>query len=537
VKGGPCGYYPWGHVGGGNLDEATMKRWAQRELRGKRLVGANIRFDNHQFREWGIDLEAQGCVLEDVQHFAALLDDHRREFNLNSLGKDYLGRGKLGEDLDKTRMKFYHAGQVARYAEEDARLVGELYDVLTPRMAAEDLDRVRTLESDLIFPICEMEKNAAPLDVELLNRWCEESKRVWLDCIWTIAREVGFVMNPDSPTSWKRLFRHYNIPITHFTEAGTPSFTDLVLKNIDNPMVQLARRAGKYASLRSKFLVAYADAIGPDGLLRYSLHQLRTDEGGTVSGRFSCSDKNIQQVMTPSKQELAFGNSDFIVRKLYIARHGLFFCSDAMQIEYRLFANYAGNPAVLEAYRQNPMQSYHNFVWEMVKKYLPDLPYRRAKDCNFARLYGAGDAKLAQMLEVTLGEAEVILRIYERMFPEVGKLLKKASNLAKNRGFVRTLLGRRARFPDGDRSHKALNSVIQGGAADIMKIKIVELHKRRAETGLTMRMTVHDEIDGDVPDQESAKKVEKILNEQAFPLKVPILWECSTGSNWAEAKS
>ena len=155
---------PSAHKGGGNLDEDVVKRWAERELRNKHITNANSRFDNHFIYQWGVDLEEQGCLWADVQHYAALLDEYRRDFHLDTLGKDFIGEGKYGDNLDKTRMADYHAGQVANYACQDVALVAQLQDVMLPLLAEQNLEKVRQLECEVIYPVCEMERNAAYID-------------------------------------------------------------------------------------------------------------------------------------------------------------------------------------------------------------------------------------------------------------------------------------------------------------------------------------------------------------------------------------
>jgi DNA polymerase I-like protein with 3'-5' exonuclease and polymerase domains len=554
---GVCRYLPWGHRGGGNLDENVVKRWFHEQVKHKRITNIKTDFEVHMAREWGVDLEAQGNEVSDVAHYAALLDDHRKRFNLNILANDYLGKSKVGMDLDAKRMASYHAGEVAPRAESDVRLVGELKAAMWPLLDDQDLQRVRALEDEVIYPVCEMEKNAAPLDVPLLNEWLLETKVEQNRLLAEIAHEVHFQMNPDSPKDWAKLFKFYKIPVEQYTKGGQPSFTDLVLKNIPNEVVQKGRRAGKFASLRSKYFVPYAEAVKEDGLLRFHLNQLRSDDKGTVTGRFSSSDKNIQQVMTTEKQTAAFESEKYLVRQLFIAGEGLFLSADAMQIEYRIFADMAKNPAVLAAYKRDPYMSFHKFVHELIKVYKPDLSYRRCKDCNFATIYGAGLLKLALMLEFItaaqylrllveypkgvppdhplLAEALEVKKVYNKALPEAQSVGRAASKIAKERGYVRDLLGRRSRFINGERAHKALNSIIQPGAATIMKRKLVDLHKQRKRTGFKMRMTVHDEVCGDVHDQEAAALVKELLNEQAFPeMQVPILWDVKTGPNWAE---
>jgi hypothetical protein len=391
------------------------------------------------------------------------------------------------------------------------------------------------------------------------------------------------------------------LSISH-TVKGSPSFTDAILKSESHPTIQLARKAAKLASLRSKFLVNTKKRIGSDGILRYALHQLRTvkdgDEGaaGTVTGRLSsgeiCRDVgvNIQQRMKAAKQRIAFGYDEkdsshddeiYVLRKLHIALNGKdVIASDMDQCQYRIFASYANNPAIIEAYRQNPDLSFHEYMWGRIKPYA-ELSYRQQKDLDFAYLFGAGLTKMALMLghinvqqfdeirdneiwdSPLLARTKEVKRIFEQEAPEVKPLLETAMHLAKpkcddkckdrndalhrahpHRGHVKTALGRRGRFPNGQRLHKAFNFVDQGTEADYMKTKMVELHEaqRAGEVDIVMRITNHDElvVDGDV---EAAKKMDEILNRQSFAegnkygattIRVPLTWSTSIGPNWAQ---
>jgi hypothetical protein len=208
----------------------------------------------------------------------------------------------------------------------------------------------------------------------------------------------------------------------------------------------------------------------------------------------------------------------------------------------------------------------------MMKTYKPDMLYTEQKAFNFARQYGARSIKLAVMMKhITEKEGDAIRKAkqwkdprlktiqeieaaYRQMMPEGEALLEQASHLAKpdcddyckktdrwhklfpHRGYVRTIKGRRSRFPTNYKTYIGLNRVIQGTGADIMKMKLAALHKERKETGLVMRLTIHDAVMGDALTEETQVKVDTILAEQALPLKVPILWESGVGTNWAECK-
>jgi DNA polymerase-1 len=576
---GQAWYLPTAHRAGGNLDEQQVIAWAKSHsgLKGKRITNLNTRFEVHMAREWGVDLDELGCEVSDVGHYAALLDDHRRTFSLESISQDYLGEGKI--DLDSSRIANFHASKAEEYAKRDVELVHRLRDKMWPELDAQGLQRVRQLEDEVIYPVCEMERNGAPLDVELLKAWDKETEKALQQSFLKVHKETGLKVNPDRNADWEKLFNYFDIPITDFTETGRPSFPDSVLKLVKNDTVQVVRFAGKLADLRSKYIQKYLNTIDEDGILRYGLHPLRSDEGGTITGRFSSSaikvnsekiGANIQQVPAVKKQIAEIGDN-YLIKELFgpwcygcrcFAKYcgcpvkPFFLSADAKQIEYRLFGHFANSPKINEMYARDPDTKFHDMIWEMIRPFKPDILYKEIKNLNFATIYGAGLAKIALMMEFItesqfnqlkrehqgrgiphthpwLQGALEIKRIYDREIPEVKPLLAKASDMAITRGWVKTIMGRRSRFTNGQRAHKALNSIIQGSAADIMKRKLVEVYRTRKQTGVTMRMTVHDELVCDAPTLESARLVEAILNRQSFDLRIPILWDVKVGANWA----
>lgn len=528
-------YLPWAHEAGGNLCEKTMKRWCLTELKGKRITNANTKFDNHMFFKWGVDLEELGCELSDVQHYAALLDDYRKKFSLEVLSQEFLGKGKV-KGLKAEHISEYHAGDVAAYAERDVELVSDLKNVMYPMLEEQDLHRVRQLEDEVIFPVCEMERNAAPIDMDLLEKWIEEVQRKLAIYIVQIYEESGTGVNPKSSKDMEKLFNKLDLKAQDFTEKGAVSYTDEALKKFNHPVLEKVRQAKRLKELLDKYFVAYKKVIGDDGLLRYQLHQLRNDKYGTVRGRFSTSNKNMQGVMAVENQIERYDSDEYLVRQVFIPASGLWLSADAAQIEYRLFAHYAAAPRVLAEYKKDPTISFHNMIWEMVKQINPDIGYKPLKNLNFAKIYGAGLEKVAMMIGMPRYASDRFVRLYDQMFPESKRLLQLASKVAEERGYVCTVLGRRARFKDGRKLHSALNAFIQGTAAEIMKKKLVEVFRKRKVFGFTMRLTIHDELCGDIPDEESANKIKELLNRQSFVFKVPILWKVKTGKNWAECK-
>ena len=586
---GRKGYVSWGHKGGGNsCDPETALRWMQREFRGIHIENANTRFDIHTGRASGVDLVAQGCTFGDVAFRAALLDDTRFRLGLNQLAHDFLGpdRGKLELPIaDKGRLHELPAWVVAPYAVEDVRLVNDLVDVTQPDIVAQELETVLALEQQIIPVVVEMEKNGAYLDVETLFRWREEAQREYEELLFKIYRETGVrVTSPDKNKELQAVFKARGIPITTFTDAGKPSFTADVMARVakDDAVIADLYYAGQLADLESKYLGKYCNTVRQsDGWIRYNLHQLRVgrdedDKRGTISGRFSSAGDehggfNVQQVVSPKKQKDKNWCTKYIIRNLFKPQNGATWLAvDASQIEYRIFAHFANDPDILEAYRIDPRTDYHDRVQQMLQRAKPDIKRKHTKITNFCKLFGSAEIKFCYTLEL-IGDkdfqelskkydmlngwqgkwkqraAEIrkepalqagieIFDLYDREFPAAKATLDLAKATAKERKFVKTILGRRARFPRGQRAHSALNRVVQGTAADINKRVLVEVYNRREELGLTLRMTVHDEVDADLKDPGMLPRIEEVFNTQYIPLKVPILWDAEMGPSWGEAK-
>jgi DNA polymerase I-like protein with 3'-5' exonuclease and polymerase domains len=319
-------------------------------------------------------------------------------------------------------------------------------------------------------------------------------------------------------------------------------------------VVKLAVEARQLDSLLSKYLNKYRKAIGDGDLLRFHMYQLRAGEEdrGTVSGRYSSADVNIQQVYKAERQEEEIGGL-YIIRELFEPDDGFdFFSADASQIEFRLFGHYSGSRKLINAYRENPRQDFHQLVADLFRQ-----PRYQAKNNNFGKLYGMGRRKTALRLGLPCGcgcpdqdfwnndcheadcpavKANAIIDEYDREFPEAKRLMRSAMRLAETRGYVKTLLGRVARFPKKQRLHAALNRVIQGSAADLFKLKLWRLYQERATLGLhKIRLLVHDEVAGDQErDPNKRRLLEECLAEQEIELKVPILWDTAWGKTWKD---
>lgn len=375
-----------------------------------------------------------------------------------------------------------------------------------------------------------------------------------------------------------------------------PSFTKDVLSRIDHPVIRDLIIAGELADLDSKYLGKYSKTVRADGWIRFNLHQLRVgkdenDKKGTVSGRFSSAGDdyggfNVQQVVSPKKQSDKHWCEKYVVRNLFKPQDGATWLTvDADQIEYRIFAHFSNSKEILDKYNEDVSRysdaevkrlkigrytDYHDIVQEVLKRAKPDIKRKHTKITNFCKLFGAAEIKFALTLEMiseaqadelyakydpnkwrrakygerqeairaepVLQEALSVYDTYDTMFPDAKATLDLAKKTARDRGYVFTIEGRRARFPGKQRTHSALNRIVQGTAADINKRMLVEVYNRREELGLTLRMTVHDEVDADLADPKMLPRIEEVFNQQLIPLKVPILWSAEIGPSWGQAK-
>lgn len=590
----PCGvslywdgghrYLPFAHKGGGNLDEKVVKRWAERELRHKRIVNLNTKFEMHVSRLWGVDLVEQGNTFGDVAHYAALIDDRRRTFSLEAIATDTLPDDpqyrKVPLPVSPDRIHELPAWLAQPYALRDTFLVDAIAKVQGPLLGKLNLVEVRKLEDSVLPAVAEMEWNGILLDVPKLERWVNESGIELEKTLWRVYRLTGLNLEPDKDASCRAVFAKLNLAPGVHPDDGGESFAaaairpllrgqDLryedpdgrvTLTDLQREVLTLMLRAKQLTSIRSKYLVKYWNGRTGDKL-RYTLHQLRGDENGTISGRFSSSmiDKkanegaNIQQVMSVGKQMKALGEK-YIIRELFVAPPGRRrYAADAKQIEYRVFADMAKVPRLLKAYADNPEIDYHDMTQAILAEQIREgLDRKQTKNTNFAKIFGAGEGKIARMNEMSLEKTRRFLEAYDAAFPEVAGVIEDFKTRAERDGVVTTKLGRRTTFAKrrdvrgldedaarrlGDtRWHKALNAAVQGTAADIMKRKLAELHAERKALDLVMEITVHDEFGGHVDAGDDGARINELLNRQTTATDVPIFWDGGVGDNWRDAK-
>ena len=587
---GRKGYLPWNHAGG-NLEAAAVKRWAQTELRNKKLVGLNIGFDAEVMLRWGVDLEAQGNQLYDVAHGAALLNENRYAgFNLADLGLEYCGRPKLDEALEKDRMSDYHASMVGAYAEEDANLTWDVYQAQRPLIAKDNLEKVDDLESKLIWSNNHIERNGARLDVRRLHEFRaaldQELTELGID-IW---KNTGVRLEPNKADTWDRLSVVSGLDPHHVSvnAKGEPvsSYDEDYLKDVvkKNPTLSAfadGLRMRRMLGLKSRYIDKW-DKARIDDILVYALHQLRAgeDDHGTVVGRYSATN-NMHQVYKVENQVKKFGATGYIIRELFIPDDGFeFFTCDGSQLQFRLFAHLSKDKHLIDAYHKGYKDwlagakdvDFHQLVADLFK-----LTRQEAKTNNFALVMGMGRQSMAE--GVNLGcncqttdywkwkgskddynefednenhatdcparEANNMADKYEAEFPSAKKTMEYVVKFAKTQGFVPTLLGRRRRYAEYEvrngfrqktRFYKALASWLQGSEADVVKSKLLRVYNERKTLGIhKLRVVKHDELTGDKDkDPVYRERFREVFNIQEIPCRVPISWSYETGKNWRE---
>jgi DNA polymerase-1 len=552
-------YLPVGHRAGGNLDENAVRRWAKGNLRSRHLSILNAKGDIQVCHSWGLDLEELDVKVHDPAFKAALLDENRRRFNLNQLSNDILGIEKEETKDDKSNIADMAASEVGSYAEHDAFLHRELDTTQQKDIDSQGLTAVCELEDQLIYSTVAMERAGARIDRPKLERWIKEVEEAHQSAILSLYAQTGVRVNPNSGPDLKRLFNVLGLEYPRREEelGGDITFEEEYLRRIQHPCVRAILLARKLHSLLTKYLIKYRNLLDANNILRYQLHQLRSDEFGTVTGRYASSGGkekkgiNVQQVMKVESQLEEYEIAAWIIRELFIPDDGkLYVSADASQIEFRWFAHYSKSDRLIADYCKDPTMDFHQLVADLLGQKRKD-----AKHNNFGKLYTMGIPKLARKLgcpcncgvppgdqwckanhrsTCAMQRAFAISKEYDEKFPEAKKLSQEAMRVAKNRGYVHTVMGRRRRYPTGERLHSALNAIIQGTAADTLKVKLLETYRNRKFLTMVLRATVHDEIDGDIEDRSKSKDFKELLEapDARIPCRVPLLWQVSVGENW-----
>jgi DNA polymerase I-like protein with 3'-5' exonuclease and polymerase domains len=551
-------YFPIAHASGPNMDRKKTLKWFQDILNTPAVkIFHNAMYDVSWIRSMGLKIQGQ---IVDTMIAASLINENRFRFDLNSLGWDYLGHGKnesaLNEEaksrgLDpKADMWQLPALHVGAYAEKDAELTLELWQVFKKEITHQDIESIFELETDL-FP-CLVDMRFLGVRVDLQK--AQELKRALVikeeNLLQQIKIETGIDVQLMAARSVAKVFDKLKLPYERTAKSNAPSFTKNFIINHEHPIVRMIAEARETNKAHTTFI----DTIikhEHKGRIHADINQIRSDQGGTVTGRFSYSNPNLQQLPARNKELGPMIRSIFLPEEKH--KWGSF---DYSQQEPRLVAHYAALhkfPSVnevIDSYENDTSTDFHQVVADMAK-----IPRSQAKVINLGLFYGMGKAKLQAELGVSKEKAAELFETYHAKVPFVKQLTNSASNRAQERGQIRTLLGRLCRFhlwepnqfgmhkalpheealqehgPGIKRAYtyKALNKLIQGSAADMTKKAMLDLYKE----GIIAHVQIHDELCVSVKDEKHAKQIKKIM-EDSVSLEVPNKVDYEFGENWGE---
>ena len=554
---GYAGYFPFDHEGGGNLDKALVLKWFKDVCEcSANKIFHNAMYDVCWIRAMGFKINGR---LYDTMIAASLVNENRYRFDLNSLGWDYVGQGKNETELNnaakewgvdpKADMWKLPALYVGNYAERDAELTLALWKVMQKEISSQDLGSIFNLETDLFPCLVDMRFKGVRVDTESAHKLKQQLSEQEKQLLQEVTKETGEECQIWAARSIAKVFDKLKLPYERTEKTQAPSFTKNFLSNHQHPLVKKIAKAREINKAHTTFI----DTIikhEHKGRIHADINQLRSDQGGTVTGRFSYSNPNLQQI--PAR------NKDLgpMIRSLFIPESGCEWgCFDYSQQEPRLVVHYASLDqdtsvfAVKDSY-ENDDADFHTIVAKMA-----DIPRSDAKTINLGLFYGMGKAKLQAELGVSKEKAESLFQIYHQRVPFVKSLMRSVSNRAQQRGQIRTLLGRLCRFhlwepnqfgmhkalpfeqavqehgPGIKRAYtyKALNKLIQGSAADMTKKCMLDLYKE----GIVAHIQVHDELDISVESDKQAKKIVEIM-ENAVKLEIPNKVDYESGKNWGD---
>jgi DNA polymerase-1 len=508
--------------------------------------GQNVKFDLLALSQYGVTVK--GISFDTMIASYVLRADGQH--NLDSLAQEFLNYktisyGELvGTGKERMEIKEIPIERIAEYSAQDADITLRLHSVLRRKL---EESRMLKLCGDLEFPLlhvlAEMEQTGVALDTKFLGTMAKELELLLDNIVSDIHKIAGERFNINSTQQLSDiLFNKLNLPVVRKTKTGFS--TDVgVLETIRNehPIVERLLEYRQLSKLKSTYVDALPKAIDPrTGRVHTSFNQT-----GTATGRLSSSDPNLQNI--PMHTEL--GRE---IRKAFVpgGKDRLIMSADYSQIELRVMAHISQDEGLLEAFREG--EDIHATTAAKVFGVKPSgvtrEMRRRAKEVNFGIMYGIGPFGLSSRLDISQPEAkETIARYFER-FPKVNQYIFDTIAKARHDGYVSTLLGRRRYLPEinsrnqtvrQNAERQAINMPVQGTAADMIKLAMIQIHKAIHESGFDSKMVlqVHDELVFEVgtKEMERMKKLVVERMQNALPLDVPIVVEVGTGKNWYDA--
>ena len=557
------GYFPIRHANGHNMDARIALKWLQKQMATPHIdkIMHNATYDLGWLRAEGIKVEGR---IIDTMITGAVVDENRWSYSLNNLGRDYLDERKDEKLLrvaaaewgldPKAEMYKLPPEFVGRYAEQDAGMTLRLWERLKIELEKQDLWNIWNLETSLIPMMCDMRQLGVRVDVDKAEKAKKYLKSKVQELHLEIHRQTGVKVEPWAAASVATVFEELGLNYPK-TDAGAPSFTKQYLSAHEHPVAQMIVKLREFDKADSTFI----DTIlkhEHNGRIHCEFHQLRSDDGGTVTGRFSSSNPNLQQI--PSRDP----EIKKLIRGLFIPEDGTKWGSfDYSSQEPRLLVHFA---ASLKGEHKHPLvdkivEEYHTGdvdLHQMVAD-IAGISRKEAKVVNLGIMYGMGKGKLGYQLGISTEEAGDLLDTHREKVPFVKNLAELATKQADKTGQIRTLLGRRCRFHLWEPrsfgykkpltyeeamkeygqplrrafTYKALNKLIQGSAADQTKKAMADCYAE----GLLPMLTVHDELCFSVEGDDQARRIKDIMeNGLSDVLRVPSKVDDELKDNWGE---
>lgn len=546
-------YFPIRHTGGGNLDAREVQRFTQAVCnKAECVIFANAQYDIEWLREgMGVYISVP---IQDIQINEPLLNEELRSYSLENLAQSYLGKGKSESLLLRAAQAYgidpkgglgdLHSKYVGGYAEDDARLTLEVWRLQMELIHSRGLNQIHQLESDLIPVLARMRERGVRIDLGRADALGRSMLEVERDLRQRGRREFGAEIDEWSGPMLARYCTDHGIRFPS-TGKGNASFAGSFLEHSTHPFLVLVSDIREVNRLR-KVYVEDLTKHQVKGRIHTSWNQLRAEKG-TRTGRMSASDPNLQQI---PKGKGKWGPQ---IRALFIPEEGHKWAKlDYSQQEPRLAVHFGcvmGSKSALaaaESYRLGI--DFYDFVKNAAK-----VERDQAKQITLGRMYGMGAAKLAVQLNVSEDEALELLRRFDEQAPFVKELSDEVQKTANKRGYIRTILKRHRHFdywaPDRDEQplprveaeakwpgkplqrcwlHKALNSLIQGSAADMTKQALWDIY---CETKTVPYLQVHDELGYGVTEERTGARIQELMTN-AVPLKVPMKVDMKIGEHW-----
>lgn len=493
----------------------------------------------------------EGCPqehVEDVAIGAYLLNPLKDSYQADDLARDYLDEGvsplsalvgklTLGQAMETEREK------AVSYSCSVADIAVRSWPVIRERLESEGMGQLyREIEMPLVFTLADMEKEGILVQAEELAEYGSRLVGRIAELEEEIYALAGEAFNIQSPKQLGViLFEKLGMPGGKKTKTGYSTAAD-VLERLagEYPIVNKILEYRQLTKLKSTYADGLAAFIAEDGRIHTSFNQTIT-----ATGRLSSTEPNLQNI--PIRMELGR-----LIRKVFVPKAGAkFIDADYSQIELRVLAHISGDEQLIEAYRE--AQDIHRMtasqVFHVPFDEVTELQRRNAKAVNFGIVYGISSFGLSQDLSITRKEAQDYIEQYFHTYPKIKEFLDRTVEQAKRDGYVTSLYGRKRPVPELSSSNfmqrsfgerVAMNSPIQGTAADIIKIAMNRVRKRLEAEGLKSRLIlqVHDELLIEAEENE-LEQVERLLREEmqhAAELSVPLEVDVHTGNNWYEAK-